>query len=410
MATTSRRKRPYGRYAAIAIAILVVLFLLKGCLFPTVAPPRYITAPAAMGDIEQTVLASGTLQPFELVDVGSQVSGQVKSLKVALGDQVRRGQVIANIDPATQRNALLTAQATLEQQKAQRVSQEAIVAQDRLTLARQSTTFAAEASSRQDYEAADAALKSAVASLAATNALIKQGSVAVDTAGVNLGYTEIVAPIDGVVVAIQTKQGQTVNAVQSAPTIVKLANLATMTIKAQISEADVVHVHPGQEVYFTILGEPDRRFYARLRAIEPAPDSITSATTATASPASTAAVYYNGLFEVANPDQVLRTSMTAQVYVVLAKAQHVLTVPSAALTPAGKGGYTVRVLADPKKPPAVRAVAVAINNNVTAQVLSGLKAGEKVIVGEGAAKEAAPKPPGSPGGPPRGGGTVRIGN
>jgi macrolide-specific efflux system membrane fusion protein len=409
MATSSSKKRPYGRYAAIGIAILVVLFLLKGCFFPTAAAPRYITAPAAMGDIEQTVLASGTLQPFELVDVGSQVSGQVKSLKVELGDQVQKGQAIANIDPATQRNALLTAQATLEQQKAQRVSQEAIVAQDRLALARQSTTFAAEASSRQDYEAADAALKSAVASLAATNALIKQASVAVDTAGVNLGYTEIVAPIDGVVVAIQTKQGQTVNAVQSAPTIVKLANLATMTIKAQISEADVVHVHPGQEVYFTILGEPDRRFYARLRAIEPAPDSITSATTATASPASTAAVYYNGLFEVANPDQVLRTSMTAQVYVVLAKAQHVLTVPSAALTPAGKG-YTVRVLADPKKPPAVRNVQVGINNNVTAQVLSGLKAGEKVIVGEGGAKEATPKPPGSPGGPPRGRGEIRIGN
>ncbi|HZZ67094.1 MAG TPA: efflux RND transporter periplasmic adaptor subunit [Phenylobacterium sp.] len=408
MATTTLKRRPYGRYAAIGIAVLVVLFVLKGCFFPTVAPPRYITAPATVGDVEQTVLASGALQPFELVDVGAQVSGQVKSLKVALGDKVVKGQLIASIDPATQRNALLTAQATLEQQKAQRLSQEALVAQDRLSLARQTTTFAAEASSRQDLEAAQAALKSAEANLAATNALIKQAVVAVDTAGVNLGYTQIVAPIDGVVVAIQTKQGQTVNAVQSAPTIVKLADLATMTVKAQISEADVVRVHPGQVVYFTILGEPDRRFYAHLRAIEPAPDSITSTTTATASPATTAAVYYNGLFEVANPDGVLRTSMTAQVYIVLASARHVLTVPSAALTPTGKG-YTVRILTDPKKPPQVRAVQVGLNDNVTAEIRGGLKAGEKVIVGEGPAKEATPRPPGSPGGPPARG-TVRIGN
>ncbi|HLZ77434.1 efflux RND transporter periplasmic adaptor subunit [Phenylobacterium sp.] len=408
------KARRIGRYVAIGIAVLVVLFLAKGCFFPNKPPPRYITAPATVGDIEQTVLASGTLQPFQLVDVGAQVSGQVKSLKVALGDSVQKGQVIAEIDPATQRNTLLIAQATLEQQKAQKLSLEATLAQDKLLLQRQSTTFAAQASSRQDLEAAQAAAKSAEANLAATNALIKQATVSVDTARVNLGYTQIAAPIDGVVVAIQTKQGQTVNAVQSAPTIVKLADLATMTIKAQISEADVVKVHPGQSVYFTILGDPDRRFYAKLRAIEPAPDSITSATTATASPSSTAAVYYNGLFEVANPDGVLRTSMTAQVYIILASQKHVLTVPSAALTSAGahtsegSGAYTVRILTDPKKPPAVRKVQVGVNNNVTAQVLSGLKAGEKVIVGEGAPTEAPARPPGAPGGPPRG--QVRIGN
>ncbi len=410
---TSPSKTPFkgrriGRYALIGIAVLVVLFLIKACAFPTKPPPRYITAPATVSDIEQTVLASGTLQPFQLIDVGAQVSGQVKSLKVALGDSVRKGQVIAEIDPATQRNTLLIAQATLEQQRAQKLSLEATLALDKLLLQRQSTTYAAQASSQQDLEAAQAAAKSAEANLAATNALIKQATVSMDTAQVNLGYTQIAAPIDGVVVAIQTKQGQTVNAVQSAPTIVKLADLATMTIKAQISEADVVRVHPGQSVYFTILGDPDRRFYAKLRAIEPAPDSITNATTATASPSSTAAVYYNGLFEVANPDGVLRTSMTAQVYIILASQKHVLTVPSAALTSAGvSGAYTVRVLTDPKKPPAVRKVQVGVNNNVTAQVLSGLKAGEKVIVGEGAPTEARTPPPGAPGGPPRG--QVRIG-
>jgi macrolide-specific efflux system membrane fusion protein len=401
------KKRPIGRYVLIAAGALVALVVLKACVFPSHPPPRYLTAPATVGDIEQTVLAAGTLQPFQLVDVGSQVSGQVKSLKVALGDHVRQGELIAQIDPATQRNALLNAEANVEQQKAQRLSQQAVVAQDRLALQRQAITLAADASSRQDYEAADANLKSAQASLAATNAQIKQASVSVATAQVNIGYTQITAPIDGVVVAILTKQGQTVNAVQSAPTIVKLGNLATMTVKAQISEADVIRVHPGQKVYFTILGDPDRRYYATLRAIEPAPDSINNAATASSTAsASTSAVYYNGLFETPNPEGILRTSMTAQVSIVLASARRVLTIPSAALTPAGgPGRYRVRVLAAKGKPPLVREVRIGINNNVSAQVLSGLKAGEKVVVGEGPAVE----PPSQGPGPGQRRAAVRVG-
>ena len=394
MATT-RTKRPIGRYAAIAVGVIVALLVLKACLFPTRLPPRYLTAPAAVSDIEQTVLATGTLQPLQQVDVGAQVSGQVKSLMVALGDQVTKGQPIATIDAKPQRNALLTAQATLEQQKAQLMAQQATVQQDQLALQRQAITLAAQASSQQDYETADANLKSAKANLAATNAQIRQATVAVDTANINLGYTNIVAPIDGVVVAIPTKQGQTLNAVQSAPTIVELANLATMTVKAQISEADVIHVRPGQLVYFTILGDPDHRYYGRLRAIEPAPDSVTNSTSSAAAQtsstsASSSAIYFNGLFDVPNPTGILRTQMTAQVYIVLASAQHVLAIPSAALTPAGAPGrYTVRVLTDPRRPPQTRTVAIGINNNVSAQVLSGLKAGDKVIIGEGPAKPAA---------------------
>ena len=402
------RKKPVGRYIGIGVGVLIVLVLVKVCAFPTRAPPRYLTAPAAVGDVEQTVLASGTLQPLRLIDVGAQVSGQIKSLKVALGDHVQQGQLIAMIDPAPQRNALLTSQATLEQQKAQRMAQQATVEQDKLALQRQTTTLAAGASSRQDYEAADASLKSAEANLAATNAQIKQATVSVDTAGINLGYTQIMAPIDGVVVATPAKEGQTVNAVQSAPTIVELANLATMTVKAQISEADVIRVRPGQKVYFTILGDPDHRYYAKLRAIEPAPDSVTSGTSSASSStsSSSAAVYYNGLFEIPNPDGVLRPSMTAQVSVVLASVSRVLTIPSAALTAAGgQGRYTVRVMADPRKPPAVRQVQVGINNNVRAQVLSGLGAGEQVVIGEGPAKEVVGNPPRGfrPGGPPGGG-------
>ena len=400
--TMAANKRRIGRYAGIAIAVVVGLVVLKTCVFPSRPPPRYLTEAVAVGDIEQTVLASGTLHPLTLVDVGAQVSGQVKSLKVALGDHVQQGELIATIDAAPAHNALLNAQATLEQQKAQKLAQEAAVEHDKLELQRQAITLAADASSRQDYETADANLKSALASLAATNAQIKQASVSVDTAGINLGYTQIMAPIDGVVVATPTKQGQTVNAVQSAPTIVELADLATMTVKAQISEADVIRVRPGQKVYFTILGDPDRRYYAKLRAIEPAPDSVTSGTSSasSSSSSSSSAVYYNGLFEIPNPDGVLRTSMTAQVYIVLASVKGVMSIPSAALSPPSPAGvYAVRVIDTAHRTPEVRKVRIGINNNVRAQVLSGLKVGEQVIIGEGPAKPAPPSQQGFRPGP-----------
>ena len=128
--------------------------------------------------------------------------------------------------------------------------------------------------------------------------------------------------MDGVVVGIVTEEGQTVVSAQAAPTILRLANLDTITVKAQISEADVTRVRPGQKVYFTILGDPDARHYGKLRAIEPATDSASSSSSASTSSSSTA-IYYNGLFEVPNPDRTLRVSMTAQVFVVLSEAKQV---------------------------------------------------------------------------------------
>ena len=397
---TPRRKRLF--YVLAAIAVVVAVVVIRSAFFAKPKGPRYLTAPVATADIEQTVLASGTLEPRDLVEIGAQASGQVKSLNVELGQQVKKGQVIAVIDPSNQINNLRNAQAQLAQQKAQRLSQEATLKQNELALKRQSITLAADASSEADFEQADATLKSSRAALAVLDAQIEQANASLEKAKVDLGYTSIAAPMDGVVVAIVTKQGQTVNAVQTAPTIVKLANLNIMTIKAQISEADVIRVKPGQKVYFTILGAPDHRYYATLREVEPAPDSIKTSSSATTTSTSTStAVYYNGLFDVANTGGELRTSMTAQVYVVLGEAKGAVVVPAAALGDKRPDGlYPVRVLgADGKA--VSRMVRIGLNNNVQAQVLSGLKPGEKVVVGEGAA-QAPPPPqmrPGQGGGP-----------
>ena len=383
--------------AAAVAGVVVTIFSAYHLLVARNPGPPPVTAVVTRGDIEQTVVASGTLEPQQLVSVGAQASGRLVSLKVALGDAVRAGDLIGQIDSQTEVNALKTAQAQLADLTAQRAAKQATLVQDELAFRRQQTMVAGQATSRSDYEAAEATLKIAKAAIAAVNAQIEVAEVSIDTARVSLGYTRVSAPMDGVVVSIVTKQGQTVNALQSAPTIVILAKLDVITVKAEISEADIIKLRPRQDVYFTILGDPDHRYYGTLRQIEPAPDSIvnevntTAATNvSTSSGTSSSAIYYNALFDVPNSDHRLRALMTAQVSVVLDAAKRALIVPSAALGPHGPDGrYTVWV-SDSRGRALARSVRVGINNNVSAQILDGLHEGESVVV-SGAGP--APVPP-----------------
>jgi len=376
------------RYALAAIVLLALAVAAKLAFFPSAKKPDYVTATAGLADIEQAVLASGTLQAFKQVSVGAQASGQIKSLKVALGDVVKKGQLVAEIDSLTQQNSLRTSQAALANVQAQLLYKQATQKQAELAFQRAQTLLAADAGSRADFETADAALHTARADVSALQAQISQAQIAVNTAQLNLGYTQILAPMDGVVVALVALEGQTVNANQSTPTIIKLARLDTITVKAQISEADVVRVKPGQKVYFTILGAPDKRYTTTLRTVEPAPDSILTDTTTSSSTSTTTsatAIYYNGLLDVPNPDGQLRISMTAQVSIVLDDAKQVLSIPSAALGERDREGRTqVRVLG-PDGVAQPRAVKVGLNNNIHAQILEGLKAGDQVVVSEAAA-------------------------
>lgn len=345
----------------------------------------YITAPVTRGSIETTVLASGTVESDNLVSVGAQVSGQLKSLKVDLGDTVKAGQLVAEIDSLPQQNTLRTKTAALAAIRAQKQAKEASLVLAELNYKRQTQMLRGDAASREDAETAEANLKVLRAEIAALDAQIEQARIAVDTAQLDLGYTKIASPIDGVVVAIVTKEGQTVNANQTAPTIIKVARLDRMTIKVEISEADVIRVKPGQRVSFTILGEPDNRYPAVVKAIEPAPESIAKETTSTASTASSSsstAIYYIGILDVPNPDGKLRISMTAQVHIVLNEADGVLLIPSAALGDKEKDGrYIVRVESEPGKIEEQR-VKIGLNNNVQAEVREGLQEGQQVVIGD----------------------------
>ncbi|KWR77248.1 efflux RND transporter periplasmic adaptor subunit [Cupriavidus sp. IDO] len=376
------------RYPAIGFVASAMLAALAWHWSPSKAP-QYVTTQVERRDLESVVLATGTLQACSQVDVGAQVSGQIKSMNVKLGDKIKKGQWLAEIDPVVLQNDLREKLANEQELVAQRRATAARLGEAELAFRRQQEMLLDDATSRQAYEAAQARLDEQRGTLASLNAKIKAAHFQVEIARAELSYTHIVAPQDGEVVALVAQEGQTVSAKQQAPVILKLADLDTMTVKAQISEADVVRVRPGQTVYFTILGDPDRRYYGKLRAIEPAPPNFHDAQSppgATNSGASKAnsAVFYNALFEVPNPGRDLRISMTAQVSVLLDVARQALSIPVAALgEKAPKGRYIVRVLG-PDDKVFTREIHTGLNNNVMVEVREGLAEGERVVVGEAA--------------------------
>ncbi|MCE0496009.1 efflux RND transporter periplasmic adaptor subunit [Vibrio salinus] len=340
--------------------------------------PSYAAEVVRRGNIESAVLASGMLQASKLVSVGAQVSGQITKLKVKLGDHVKKGELIAEIDDLTQQNALKEARASLASLRAQYQAKQAQIKQATQEFKRQKAMLADHASSKADYESAESNLAVYKAESDKLKAEIDQAKVSVDSAKVDLGYTKINAPMDGTVVYTAVEVGQTVNANQSTPTIVEIANLDTMTVKAQISEADVINTSPGQSVYFTILGNASHRYEGKLESIEPGPTSM-DGDDSDMTPDDDEAVYYNALFNVANPKHTLRIGMTAQVTVVLKKSINALLVPSQVLTKSRNGTYTVPVLKNHQIQQTE--VQVGINNKVNAEIVSGLSEGEKIVVG-----------------------------
>ncbi|WP_439832180.1 efflux RND transporter periplasmic adaptor subunit [Aeromonas caviae] len=336
----------------------------------------YITASAESRDLEQLIMADGTLKARKQVSVGAQVSGQIKRLHVTLGQEVKQGDLLVEIDDLPQQNTLKDALAQRDNLQAQLDSKEATLRNARLAYQRQQQIVARGLGSTADHDSAKATLDETLADIRALNAQRVQAEIAVDTARVNLGYTRILAPLSGTVVAMPVEEGQTLNASQSTPTLLKIAQLDTMTVEARISEADVINVRVGMPVYFTILGNSQRRFEGSLRAIEPAPDTINDDDTTTSSSSDSSAIYYHGLFEVPNQDGQLRISMTAQVYLVVARLKDALVIPAIALQ-----GDQVRVVDNGGKI-SLRRVKVGLNNKVDAQILSGLSTGERVIVSE----------------------------
>lgn len=345
------------------------------------------TTSVIRADLEQTVLAVGRLRAKELVAVGAQVSGQVTRLHVTLGQQVKAGDIIAEVDAQPQRIALRNAEALVVSLQAQLAARRAALVQTELTYRRQQELLSVNATSKADHEAAKAALDSARAETLSLGAQVEQANTQVETSRINVGYTRIVAPMDGIIIAVVTKQGQTLNSLQTTPTIVMLAKLDVMTVRAEIAEADVNKIQVGQKVWFTTLGDTRHSYVSQIAQVEPAPESIINdaggrSGLSSAGTNTSRAVYYNALFDVPNPEGHLRPSMTAQVTVLISQVKQAVLVPTAALGKRDSDDvYAVRIVDDQGRP-STRQVRIGRRTHSMAQVLSGLEPGEHVVIGE----------------------------
>jgi membrane fusion protein, macrolide-specific efflux system len=369
-------------------ALAVVYLLVR--LLAASPVPQYKTVTVARADLEDTILATGILQPIRQVDVGTRVTGQLKTLSVKLGDHVRVGDLLAEIDSTVPENELRATQANLDKFEAQRRALVAKARRSKLEFERQRGMIRAATTSRRDLETAEAQALEDEAGVAALDAQIVQARSQTEIASANLGYTRITAPVEGEVVGVLTQQGQTVVAAQIVPVILKLARLDAMTVRAQIPEADVIHVKVGQPVSFTIMGDPEVHHSGKLRAVELAPQNYSDpvqspgATGSSASAAANgaAAVFYNALFDVPNPQRLLRIGMTAQVSITVGVTKGSLMIPAAVLhSQVADGRYKLKVLR-PDGQVEDRQVRIGVNNHVRAEVLKGLKEGEAVIIAE----------------------------
>jgi len=354
--------------------IIGVLLIIMACAFawqrifgkPAVI---YATAPVERGNVESTVVAAGIVQPIKYVDVGAQTSGLLKSLKVKRGDPVVKDQLIAEIDSVLTETAITSAKATLENMTSQRSLKEAQLKLAKLQRNRNDSLYTHHSISASDRDITQANYDVAFADSASLSAQMKQASASVKTAKANLGYTKITAPITGEIVSINLLEGQTLNANQSAPNILRIADLDTVTVWAQVSEADIVLVKPGQDVYFTILGDTIR-WNGKVHQILPTPELINNV------------VFYDVLFDIPNPKRELRIQMTAQVFIILEQAKGVLLIPTAAVGNANEGStIKIKVLKGNGKIE-VRSVKIGIKGEILTEVKDGLAEKEKVVISE----------------------------
>lgn len=348
----------------------------------------YLTEPVRIADIVKTVNATGEVGAVQLVSVGAQVSGQIKKLHVALGQSVTKGDLIAEIDSVPQLNQLETDKARLQSYESQLKAKQVALTIARTQYNRERKLKRSDAASQESLEDAKNALALAESQVDEIESLIRQMRITVNTDEVNLGYTRITAPLDGTIVSVPVDEGQTVNANQTTPTIVQIADLNQMEIKIEISEGDITSVKPGMAIEYTILAEPETVYRASLTSIDPGMTTLTdgsykttgSSASSSSSSSSSNAVYYYGNAVINNENGPLRIGMTTQTTIAVAEAKGVLVAPVVAVRRGGRGKF-VRVLS-PGGEVERREVVTGLSDGVNVEIVSGLKEGENVITAE----------------------------
>lgn len=344
---------------------------------------HYITEPVKRGTIDKSVLASGSVRAIQRTEVGAQVSGKIQKLNAELGQAVKKGQLIAEIDSEPQQNALNSAQAEWLAYQTQLNAKQVALSVAESSYQRLAKLYTQKSSSLNELDNARNTLALAKANLEESKAKIQLAEIAVNTAKTNLSYTKIIAPIDGVIVSVPVSEGQTVNANQSSPTIVQVADLSQVLIKFEIAEGDIAQVKVDQAVSFNTLAEPNRRYRTEIQSLDPALTKLTDNNYVEQS-ASNEAVYYYANTQVANPDQSLRIGMTVQGKITIFEKHNVLLVPNSAIKKR-QGKSVVDVLENGKS--VERNVEIGISDGQSSEVLSGLNEGEQVITTQRNANE-----------------------
>ncbi len=346
------------------------------------------TVAVSRGAIESSVTALGTLQPRRYVDVGAQASGQIRTLHVEVGDRVEQGQLLVEIDPSTQRARLDAARYSIENLKAQLDEQRAQQRLAKTQYQRQQHLAKGGATRDEDVQTALAQLETTQARIAMYQAQIRQAQASLRSDEAELGYTRIYAPLSGTVVAVDAREGQTLNAQQQTPLILRIARLSPMTVWAEVSEADIGKVRPGMPAYFTTLAGGKRRWSTTVRQILPIPPKpLDQSSQGGGAPnasgdSSGKVVLYTVLLDVDNADDALMAEMTAQVFFVAGQADGVLTAPVAALEEddTAEDRRIARVLTAKGKVER-RAVRIGLSDRLRVQVLDGLADGDRLVIG-----------------------------
>ncbi len=370
----NHRKKTYLR----ACVIVLVLAMSIGGMYWALKPKNQLdktqqTLEVVQGDIEENVTAQGKLEPKEYVDVGAQVTGQLQKLYVDIGDNVKVGQLLVEIDPRVYAARVRADEANIKNLQAQLAGQQAQVVFARHQYRRNLELTKSKGVSQQDFQNSEFNLKKAVATADAIQAQIEQVQSTLSGDRTNLGYTKIFAPMDGTVVTRTARLGQTLNANQTTPMILQLAKLDAMTVRAQVAEADVMRLKPGLPVYFMTLGSGERRWYGRVRQILPSPEVVNNV------------VLYNVLVDVDNRDRQLMSGMSTQMFFVLGSAKEIPLIPMAALGQRitmednERGpAYKVKVVKDGGIQDKI--VHIGLQNRRFAEVRDGVEAGDHVLM------------------------------
>lgn len=344
---------------------------------------HYLTETVKRQNLDKTVLATGTVRANQRIEVGAQVSGKIQRIYVSLGQAVRSGELIAEIDSRNQQNSFDKAQAQLAVYRTQLKAKQTALSVAQANYQRYSKLYQQKSGSLSDLDSAKSTLAAAQAAVDELNSQIQIAEISVRDASLDLGYTKITSPIDGVIVSIPMSEGQTVNANQSSPTIVQVADLSKMQVKMEIAEGDIAQVKKGQAVEFNTLAEPQRRYRGEIESLDPALTSLSDNNYSEKS-GNTDAVYYYANVLVDNRDQSLRIGMTTQSKVVIAQKNDILTVPTSAIKKQ-RQHYVVSVLEGDKA--VEKEIQIGLQNSQYTEVVTGLTEGEAVIMTTRSASE-----------------------